>query len=191
VSTVYVDMSVSLDGFVAASNRTADEPLGKGGELLHEWSYSGKDPRNSEIIEETVDALGAMITGRGNYEDSLRWWGPNGPTGESRLPLFVITHSPPADAASDTVYTFVAGLDEAVQRAKQAAAGKNVAVSGADVSKQLIRAGHVDELSIHVVPVLFGGGLPLYDLGGDHVQLELIRVIDTAEVTHLRYRVVR
>jgi dihydrofolate reductase len=193
VTKVYVDMSMSLDGFVTASERSPEEPLGKGGERLHEWGFSeDADPRNKELMDETVAQIGAMITGRGNYEDSIKYWGPDGPTGEKRLPVFVVTHTPPGETSPDDVYTFVSeGLDATVEKAKDAADGKDVAVSGVKVSQQLIEEGLVDELSVHVVPVLFGGGSSLYDAGGEHIELEVIQVVATPEATHLRYRIVK
>ena len=188
MSKVVLDMSMSLDGYVAASGRTPDEPLGQGGERLHEWAFAEDDPRNREIISRGAELLGAMVTGRGTYDDSIRWWGEDGPTGRARLPLFVVTSR---EAEDYGVYRFVTdGFESAVAQAKAEAGGKVVGVSGARIGYQLIRAGLVDELFVHIVPVLFGGGTPLYEaVGGEHVGLEPLEVIETPAALHVRYRV--
>lgn len=189
MSTVYYAMSMSLDGFVTAAGISPEEPLGVGGERLHEWGYADPDPESSALLERIMHGIGAMITGRRNYEASN--WGPDGPTGKDRKPLFVVTHreQPPPPAGS--VYTFVTdGIDSAVKQAKAAAGDKAVAVSGVDIGRQLLQAGHIDEMWIHVVPVLFGDGTRLYEqVGGRHIELDLIETIPASNVTHLHYRV--
>jgi dihydrofolate reductase len=191
MSKVIYDMSMSLDGFVAAAGITPDEPLGVDGERLHHWAFPGTDDRSRQLLEENGKGIGAMITGRRTYDASLRWWGADGPTGEHRLPVYVLTHrqSPPPPA--DGVYTFVTdGVDSAVRQAKAAADGKNVGVSGVEVGRQLLQAGHVDELWIHVVPVLFGSGIRLYEQAdGRHIDLDLIEGVPTPNAAHLRFRV--
>jgi dihydrofolate reductase len=103
---VVVDMSMSLDGFVRASNATPEQPLGEGGERLHEWGFGGGDERGREVAERSFSELGAGICGRNTY-DSLPWWGADGPTGEKRLQVFVVTHEAPAESPEGGVYTFV------------------------------------------------------------------------------------
>lgn len=191
MTEVTFDMSMSLDGYVTASGQTAEEPLGKGGERLHEWAF-GEDEPNRELLEGTMGGTGAMIAGRRTYDDSIRWWGPDGPTGPRRLPLFVVTHEEPAEVPEDSVYTFVTGgIEAALDAAKAAAGGKDVAVMGGpDLGRQFIAAGLVDVISVHVVPVLFGGGTRLVDqLDGAHVQLEPPEVVQTDAATHLSFRV--
>lgn len=191
MSSVVYEMSMSLDGFVTAADITPEEPLGVGGERLHEWGFPDPDPQSSALVEQTMQRVGSMITGRRNYDASLRWWGPDGPSGKARLPLFVVTHRelPPPPAGG--VYTFVTdGIDSAVKQAKAAAGDKTVAVSGVEVGRQLFQAGHVDEIWIHVVPVLFGSGTRLYEqVGGQHIELDFLEAIPTPNATHLHYRV--
>jgi dihydrofolate reductase len=192
MAKVIFDISMSLDGFVTASNVRPEEPLGEGGQRLHEWAF-GEDERNRELLTEAVDAVGAIIAGRGTYDLSVPWWGADGPTGPARVPVFVLTHAEPEDAPEGGVYTFVTdGIERALEQAKAAAGEKDVAVmGGAHIGQQYIAAGLVDEISIHLVPVLFGDGTRMFEhLGGEHIQLETAGVIGTPAATHLRFRVV-
>ena len=192
MAKVIFDISMSLDGFVTASNVRPEEPLGEGGQRLHEWAF-GEDERNRELLTEAVDAVGAIIAGRGTYDLSVPWWGADGPTGPARVPVFVLTHAEPEDAPEGGVYTFVTdGIERALEQAKAAAGEKDVAVmGGAHIGQQYIAAGLVDEISIHLVPVLFGDGTRMFEhLGGEHFQLETAGVIEMPETTHLRFRVV-
>jgi dihydrofolate reductase len=109
-----------------------------------------------------IGETGSLICGRRTYDDSIRHWGADGPTGSDRVPVVVLTHNPPSDAPEDGVYTFVtSGVEDALDEGRSLAAGKDVAVAaGPDVGNQFLRAGLIDELSIHLVPVLFGDGLP-------------------------------
>jgi dihydrofolate reductase len=135
-----------------------------------------------------------VIAGRRTYDHSLPWWGANGPTQEARVPVFVVTHSAPDDAPEDGVYTFVTGgIEEALRRAREAAGDKYLTVmGGAEIGRQYLRAGLVDELSLHVVPVLFGSGTRLFeDTVSEHVDLELVDLVTTDAATHLRLRVKR
>lgn len=186
MSKVILDISMSLDGYIRASNPTPDEPLGKGGERLHEWAFG-----DDELVREATAGLGALIAGRTTYDDSIKWWGADGPTGAARRPLIVVTHEPPAEVPENGVYTFVTdGIESALEQARSAAGGADVAVmGGANVAQQYLAAGLFDEIGIHLVPVLFGSGTPLFH--GVDVELEPIEVIDTRAATHLRYRVVR
>ena len=193
MAKVIFDISMSLDGFVTASNVRPEEPLGEGGQRLHEWAF-GEDERNRELLTEAVDAVGAIIAGRGTYDLSVPWWGADGPTGPARVPVFVLTHAEPEDAPEGGVYTFVTdGIERALEEAKAAAGDQDVAVmGGAHIGQQYIAAGLVDEISIHLVPGLFGDGTRMFEhLGGEHIQLETAGVIETPEATHLRFRVVK
>jgi len=188
--TVVFDISTSLDGYLAAADRRPDQPLGEGGEVLHTWAM-GDDPANQEYFAEMVDGNGAVITGRRNYDDSLPWWDLDGPTGPRRRPVFVVTHrsdQPPGGG----VYTFVPGIDDALAAAGAAADGRHVVVmGGASIAQQFLAAGPVDEISVHLVPVLFGAGTRTFgDLAG-HLPLELTRSLATPTATHLHYRVLR
>lgn len=188
VGMVTFDMSMSLDGFVKASNATPEEPLGKGGEKLHEWAMGG-DERDREVSDRDVEGSGAIIVGRRTYDDSVPFWGADGP--HPPTPVFVVTHEAPKQSPEGGVYTFVTdGIESAVEQAKAAAGEKDVGVAGADVGRQLIEAGLADEIYVHLVPVLFGSGIRMFEhLGGDHVQLEIIETIGTRAATHLRYRI--
>jgi dihydrofolate reductase len=191
MSTVVFDISMSLDGFITASGRRPEEPMGDGGEKLHEW-ITGEG--GSEYLERSISELGAVIAGRDTYDDSLPWWGADGPTGPARIPLFVVTHEKPAESLEGGVYKFVTdGIESALAQAKTAADGKIVTVmGGASIGQQYIRAGLIDEISIHLVPVLFGDGTRMFEhLGGEHIHLEPVEVTETGAATHLRFRLVK
>jgi len=181
-------MSMSLDGFVTAADISPEEPLGVGGQRLHDWAT---DPQGSEVLDQAIQSTGAIIVGRTTYDASLSGWGPDGPTGQARLPVFVLTHRGSPSPPAGSVYTLVTdGVDSAVRQAKAAAGDKDVSVSGGEVARHLLQAGHIDEIWIHLVPVLFGSGTRLYEqAGGDHVHLDLVEAIPTPNVTHLHYRV--
>jgi len=192
MTRVIFDISMSLDGFVTASNVRPEEPMGDGGQRLHDWAF-GEDEHNRELLAEAVDAVGAVIAGRRTYDLSVPWWGADGPAGPARVPVFVVTHAGPEEVPEGGVYTFVTdGIEEALEQARAAARDKDVAVmGGADIGQQYIRAGLVDEISIHLVPVLLGSGTRMFEyLGGEHIQLETTGVIETLEATHLRFGVV-
>lgn len=193
MSTVTFDISMSLDGFSTASGITPEEPLGPGGQRLTEWAM-GADPGSNELLAAALPGLGAIICGRRTYDTSLPWWKADGPTGAARVPLFVVTHRESGEVPPDNVYTFVTGgIDAALEQARAVAGGRDVAVmGGADLGRQFLRAGLLDRIGIHLVPVLFGRGQRLFDdIGPDHVQLEVERVVDTPPATHLVYRVVK
>ena len=192
MSKVIFDISMSLDGFVTASNVRPEEPLGDGGQRLHEWAF-GENERNRELLAEAVDAVGAVIAGRHTYDLSVPWWGADGPSGPARIPVFVVSNTEPQEAPEGGVYTFVDCIERALEEAKAAAGDKDVAVmGGADIGQQYIRAGLVDEISIHLVPVLFDGGTRMFEhLGSEHIQLETAGVIETPAATHLRFRIVK
>jgi dihydrofolate reductase len=152
----------------------------------------GGDARGGELLRDAIAGLGASICGRKTYDDSIPYWGADGPSGPAGRPLIVVTHTPPTDVPEDGVYTFVTdGVESALEQAKAAANGGVVSVmGGASLGRQYIAEGLVDEIQIHLVPVLFGDGIRMFDaLGGEHVQLEPIEVLDTPVATHLRYRV--
>ena len=187
---VIYDKSASLDGFIAGANVRLEAGLGDDGERLHDWAF--QDEAGMQLLEHEIARLGAVICGRRTYEMSIPHWGDGGPTGEARIPLFVLSHGVPDGAPEGGVYTFVDDLEAALARARETAGDKNISVMGADVGRQLMNAGVIDEISVHVVPVLFGSGTPLFGAGVDeHVTLELVSVSESPHATHLRYRVVR
>lgn len=211
---VRVDISMSLDGFVAGPNQSLDDPLGEGGEALHEWVFplvswrephglpGGETNASSEVVEESTRTIGATVMGRrmfsggeGPWEDDPNaqgWWGDEPPF---HHPVFVLTHHArePLAMKGGTTFTFVTdGIEAAVEQARAAAGEKDVHVAGgATAVQQYLRAGLLDELQIHVVPILLRGGTRLLDdLEGVAVGLEQSRVVEAPGVTHLRYRVV-
>lgn len=193
MSKVIFDTSMSLDGFMTAANVRPEEPLGDGGEQLHWWAF-GQDEVSRKLMEEESEKLGAVICGRTTYDHSIQWWGADGPTGPLRRPVFVVTHSAPATSPNNGVYSFViGGIAQALEAARKAAGSKNISVmGGADIGQQYIRAGLVDEISIHLAPVLFGSGTRMFEhLGNEHIQLEAVGAIQTVTTTHLRFRVVK
>jgi dihydrofolate reductase len=210
-----LDISMSLDGYIAGPNQTLEEPLGKGGERLHEWVTrleawrephgleGGETNADSEVVTEALAAAGAIVMGRrmfsggeGPWEDDPNpdaWWGDNPPF---HVPVFVITHHERETVAKEggTTFTFVTdGIESALEQARAVAGDKNVALGGgADVVQQYLKAGLLEELQIHVVPLLLGGGVSLFgSLGIDQAELEQTRVIASPSVTHLRYSVRR
>jgi dihydrofolate reductase len=208
-----LDISMSLDGFIAGPNPTVEEPLGEGGEQLHEWVIKlaswreahgregGETNVDDEIMRETLPAAGAIVMGRrmfsggeGPWEDDPKadgWWGDDPPFG---MPVFVLTHHvrETVEKQGGTSFTFVTdGPEAALERAREAAGDRNVAIGGgANVVQQYLRAGLLDEMQLHVVPILLGGGVRLLD-GLDPLQLEVTRVVESPAVTHLRYRVIK
>jgi dihydrofolate reductase len=191
---VILDMSMSLDGFVTAANPRMDAPVGDGGLVLTEWAISNeKSDVNRKLLEDSVVTLGAIIAGRITYDTSVPWWGANGPTGQSRRPIFVVTHQAPKESPENGVYTFVTdGIEKALARAKAVAGENDVAVmGGANIAQQYLKAGLVDDVSIHLVPVIFGSGTRLFDGLSEHIKLEPVTVLETPNATHLRYRVVK
>ena len=190
---VFFDISMSLDGFMMAANPRPEEPMGDGGQQLHQWAF-GDDRRDREVLTRGVAGTGAVIAGRRTYDDSVPWWGADGPTGPARVPVFVLSHAVPESVPEGGVYTFVSGgIERALAQARAAAGAKDVTVmGGAETGQQYLRAGLVDELSIHFVPVLFGSGTRMFEhLGGQHLQLEHAGLVQSAAATHLRYRILK
>ena len=188
---VIFDVSMSLDGFISGANVRPEAGLGDGGERLHEWGFNNPAPRNREMME-WYATLGANIFGRTTYDLSIPYWGADGPTGAARVPTVIVSHSVPQDVPDGGVYTFVDSVEAAFETAKKLAGDKDVYIMGANVARQFLKRGLLDEISIHLVPVLFGRGTRLFEhQGSEHVPLETVEVIETAEAIHLRFRVVK
>jgi dihydrofolate reductase len=216
MATLTLHISMSLDGFIAGPNQTLDEPLGKGGDELHEWAYATQSFReshglsggevnvDSEVIEESLGNTGATVMGRrmfsggeGPWEDDPNadaWWGDDPPF---HHPVFILTHHArePVTKQGGTTFTFVTdGIESALEQARAVAGEKDVAVGGgANVAQQYLEAGLLDELQIHLAPVLLGDGVRLFEnhLGPERREVERTRVIESPAVTHLTYRVVK
>ena len=188
---VIFDISMSLDGFITGANPRPEAGLGEGGERLHDWVFKSDNPRNREVTE-WYTTVGAVIVGRTTYDLSIPYWGADGPTGPARISTVIVSHSVPQDMPSDGVYTFVNGVEAAFETAKELAGDKDISTSGADVAQQLLTLGLIDEIAIHLVPVLFGSGTRLFEgLDSEHIPLETVEVIKTAEVIHFRFRVIK
>ena len=204
---------MSLDGFVAGPNQSEEDPLGEGGEQLHDWVVAleawrkphgregGEVNASTKVVEESLENVGAtvmgrnMFGGRGEWGDDPwgGWWGDDPPF---HHPVFVVTHHArdPLPKEGGTTFTFVTdGIESALDQAREAAGGKDVALGGgADVARQYLSAGLIDEMQLHVVPVLLGGGERLLDdLDGAGVRLEQVSAIEAPGVTHLKYRPVK
>ncbi|WP_120522137.1 dihydrofolate reductase family protein [Arthrobacter celericrescens] len=196
MSKVTCDLTVSLDGYLAGPNQTPSEPLGEGGENLHRWMFEEPDA-NAEAIKGILSSQ-AYIMGRNMFAgpgagpwapDWRGWWGEEPPY---HAPVFVLTHHPrpPLEMDGGTTFNFVAdGIESALAQAREAADGGDIAVAGgAETARQFLSAGLIDELRLHISPLILGGGSRLLDGVGD-LSLEPIEVGGTGLVTHIRYRV--
>lgn len=205
-------ISISLDGYAAGPDQSREHPLGRGGEGLHEWAFGldswlrqhgregGVTTASSAVVEEAAANVGAAVMGRNMFgggpgpwpeEPSWEgWWGAEPPF---HAPVFVVTHHErePLEMEGGTTFHFVTdGVESAVARAREAAGARDVSIAGgADTVRQALRAGLLDELEIHLTPVILGDGARLLEDVGD-ARFELIRTVDAPGVTHLRYRVV-
>ena len=209
MSRVRSQLSISVDGYIAGPNPSREEPLGENGEELHEWVVrtagwrrqhgleGGEEGLDSRIAEEAMQGVGAHIMGRkmfgggpGPWDESWRgWWGEEPPF---HAPVFVLTHHPrePLEMRGGTTFEFVTdGVEAALARAREAAGGADVAVAGgAETVSQFLRAGLLDELYLHIAPIVLGGGTRLFEDVGPR-QLTALEVQAGSGVTHVRYRV--
>ena len=198
MTKVAAGITTSLDGYITGPNDGPGRGLGDGGERLHYWVFGGPwtydeeaqgEPTGAdkEFFDAALARGGAVVGGRNTYEAAEAWGGKN-PFG---VPFFIVTHRP-EDAPLDAGFTFVNGLDDAIARAREAAGAKDVFVmGGADVIRQALRAGHLEELSISIAPVVLGGGKRLFEGFDDTMTLEHVHVLQSAFATHITYRVVR
>jgi dihydrofolate reductase len=193
VSASVLYMSMSLDGYVAGPNDEPGNPGGDGFMRLHEWlatvdGESGRPPGPAGDMYGEMEATGAVLVGRRTAEQVDHYSGNH-----HGVPIVVVSHRPPPPSvASYPSVTYVTdGIVGAMAQAKAAAGDRDVLVHGAYTAQRALEAGVLDELQIHQIPVLFGQGLRLFDVLPSHVELEIARVIDTPEATHIRYRVRR
>ena len=189
---VFVSMSMSLDGYVAAPHRSIKDPLGEGGLRLHDWLFAQKTATDEEISKRLFARTGAVIVGWRTYIDAIHGaWENENPYG---APVFVVCKENPAPSDQIEGFTFVTGgIQEALELARNAAAGKDVWVQGgANIVQQYLTVGFIDELDIHLAPVILNGGLRLFEnLGDEKIELEPISSQQTAGATHLAFRVVK
>lgn len=191
MGNVLIDITMSLDGFVTGPNDGPGNGLGDGGHVLHEWAFNPTEQDNLLLFEEPMQKLGSGIVGRRTFDIAEGAWGDNPPFGPGEI--FVLTHRPHEPITRGmTTFVFVDGLENALQRAQVNAGDRDIALMGADISQQYLKAGLVDELELHIANVILGAGRPLFaHLGDEQIRLERIRVIPTPAATHVRYRVVK
>jgi dihydrofolate reductase len=211
MSSVTCHISMSLDGFVAGPNQSLENPIGEGGMRLHQWAFhtdswrqqhgreGGERNVDAEVVDELTRGVGAYIMGRrmfggggGAWDESWTgWWGEDPPY---HAPVFVLTHHArePLPLQGGTTFTFVTdGIQSALEQARAAAGDKDVSIAGgASAVQQYLAAGLLDELYLHIVPVLLGAGERLLENVGDPA-LEPVEVVASPRVTHVRYRVAR
>jgi dihydrofolate reductase len=214
MSKLRCHISISVDGFVAGPNQSEENPLGEGGERLHDWvvalaawrelhgKQGGEVNESTRVMEETAENIGAGVMGRNMFgppgggdwgdEEWKGWWGDDPPYHND---VFILTHHPrdPVEMEGGTTFHFVTdGIKSALERAREAAGGKDVRLwGGADVARQYLAVGLLDELELHVVPVVLGDGARLFkNLGDAEVRLEQVRAVEAPGVAHLKYRVV-
>jgi dihydrofolate reductase len=199
MSATVLYMSMSLDGFIAGPNERPDNGLGDGGERLHEWVFPGGEVDleeisrlggvNGQVIDEFM-TTGAVVAGRGTFEPAGGWGGDH----HDGVPIYIVSrHGPDIDISQWPLVTCVDDVETAMSEAKRAAGDKNVLVHGAGIAQMALAAGVLDELEIHLVPVLLGQGRRLFDnLSPEHIELERTRVLEgDGGVTHIHYRVQR
>ena len=194
MSSTVLYMSMSLDGFIAGPNESMDNGLGDGGDRLHEWVFPGAEGDfdaavarlhgvNRQIYDEFM-STGAVVAGRGTFEPAGGWGGDH----HDGVPIYILSRNPaPQWAGQWPAVHYVNDLEAAMRDAKDAAGDKNVLVHGAGITQRALKAGLLDELEIHLIPVVLGDGRRLF--GNDRIELELTRVLDAPGVTHMHYRV--
>ena len=194
-------MSMSLDGFIAGPNEGPDNGLGDGGDRLHEWAFStGADTDshsavpgrpsgvNGQVFDEFM-TTGAVVAGRGTFEPAGGWAGDH----HDGVPIFILTRHDPDDMRQWPLVTYSSDVTSAMTQAREAAGDRNVLVHGAGTAQLALAAGVLDELELHVIPVLFGQGRRLFEgLAAEQIELERTRVLEgEGGVTHMHYRVRR
>ncbi len=210
MSKLRLRISLSLDGYVAGPNQSVQNPLGEGGEELHQWIFplavwrkphsleGGKTDESTPVLEEELSNIGATIMGRNMFGGHpgpwdranpwKGWWGSNPPF---HHPVFVLTHHArsPLTLEGGTVFTFVTeGIEHAYDLARRAASGKDVALAGgANIAQQYLNAGLVDEMQLHIAPILLGSGERLFDGVKDLHGLALVKTVAAPNVTHLKF----
>jgi dihydrofolate reductase len=213
MSKLRFTITMSLDGYIAGPNQSVDTPLGEGGEELHKWAIplkffremhgesGGETGTNDDVLRESFENVGSYIMGRNMFgggpgpwrDDWKGWWGDNPPY---HAPTFVLTHHArdPLVMEGGTTFHFVTdGIESALRQAREAAGDKDVLLmGGADAFQQFLTKGLIDEIELHVVPLLLGAGERLFEnLNGADIRLEPVRTLEGRGVTHLKYRVAR
>ena len=191
MARVICDMSISLDGYVTGPNDSRANPFGDGAGMLHDWMFDAATDDDRAILQEMLDGVGAIVMGRTSFDknEGDGGWGEGGPLGDT--PCFVVTHNKPT-TSYPSVYTFVSdGVESAIEQAKNAAGDKVVGLHGATVMQQALPLGLVDEVRVHVIPVLLGGGTRPFGTLDSSITLERTQALATPAATHIGFRVVR
>lgn len=193
MTNVVSEISMSLDGFITGPNVRVGNGMGDGGDRLHDWMFDTKTAVDAEIIDEKYASTGAVIMGKGMFNVGFEPWGDPPPF---KMPVFVVTHEKraPLPMQGGTTYTFVTdGIEAALGMARAAAGGKNVGIwGGANIIRQYLRAGLLDEMRIQLIPILLGDGIRLFEgLDPEGIELRRARSVETPGATHLRFEVVK
>lgn len=182
-------ISMSLDGYIAGENVGPDEPLGVGGLALHEWMADGS-VETDKVFAEGGANLGAVVCGRLTYDLSIPWWKENGPTGEARLPVIVISDEQPDSILPNGVYIFVKDENAAFEMAKKAAQGKDISVmGGAKTIQKFLNKDYIDEIQIQLIPIILGGGKRLFDNVDKQMKLKPFKTLSSENAIHLGFSV--
>jgi dihydrofolate reductase len=191
---VIFDITASLDGFVAGPNDSPALPMGEGGLRLFDWYFSESETSRSpedidpDIREEAAQAVGAIVSGRRTYDNAHGWNGEH----PLHVPVFVVTHYRPEDVGKFNGAFVTDGVESAIRQAQSVAGDKAVALNSPDIARQALKAGLLDELSIHIVPVLIGDGVRLFDhWGTEHIELECTQATNAQKVIHMTFHVIR
>jgi dihydrofolate reductase len=193
MSKVTSDISMSLDGFITGPNVRVGNGLGDGGERLHDWQFDAKTDADAAIRDEIYASTGAVLIGKRMFDVGFEPWGDPPPFG---MPVFIVTHEAraPLPMQGGTTYTFVTdGIEAALELARAAAGDKDVGVwGGANLLRQYLQAGLLDEILISLIPILLGDGTRLFEnLDPEEIELKRTSTIETPGATHLRFEVVR
>lgn len=193
MSKVICNISMSLDGCITGPNVRVGNGLGDNGEQLHDWMFDAKTDTDARIMDELYATTGAVILGKGMFDVGFEPWGDPPPF---KMPVFVVTHEKrdPLPMQGGTTYTFVTeGIETALELARTAAGEKNVGIwGGANLIRQYLQAGLLDEMHLHVIPILLGRGIRLFDgLNPDGITLKKVRSIETPAATHFRFEVIK
>ena len=188
MSTVFAEITMSLDGYVAGEDITIQQPMGYGGIRLHEWIFGKKTFADNKLVEEYMNESGAFIVGNRTYSTAI----PDAWDNQSPFPCpaFVVCHQKPSQTVEGFIYS-TGSLEETLAEARRIASGKKVCImGGASIIQQYLQAGLVEELNIHIAPLLLRRGVRLFDnIGRRSIGLEQVRVVDTPAAIHVKYSV--
>jgi dihydrofolate reductase len=189
MARILIDVSISLDGYVAGPDVSPDQPLGRGGQRLHDWLHDSFGERDQEILQELQGSIGAIVMGRRSYDMFAAGLQVDWPV---RVPAFVLTRRSAQPLPTERQITFVSDLNAAIDQAGDAAGDAMVAGHGAEVVQQFLAADLVDEVQLHVVPITLGAGTRLFGgVAARPMQLVRTRTVESTAATHIRFQVVK